>query len=202
MLESKVTAVRKDFTNVILQKNQWESPDSIDRLFDKAEGLEVSNQLSQLQKRKFETNLSNTFDDSMKLFPSKASTPQQRPGAISKPRDSLGGSLTERLHRGTQASIRMGRRQPSSSTLGGDAYPRYEEPRSPHQMMMATPRLGKRTYQMQTPFYDQADYDYNHDYDGIPHDVYNRGIHNTPQPVQQPIARRRMRKEPVPALYD
>lgn len=60
-------------------------------------------------------------------------------------------------------------------------------------MMMATPRLGKRTYQMQAPFYDQAD-DYHQDYDG--------GSRYTPQPAQQSIARRRMRREPVPALYD
>ena len=40
-LEARVTGLRKEFTAAILRKNHWETPDSIDQLFARSEGLEI-----------------------------------------------------------------------------------------------------------------------------------------------------------------
>ena len=72
----------------------------------------------------------------------------------------MGQSLTERLHRGTQASIRMHRGQLANQSAHG-----LEE--SLHEPSYYTPKLGKRTfggaydpyqdafYQEETPLYDR-----------------------------------------------
>jgi len=53
---------------MILAKNHWETQDSIDKLFEKSEALEINNQLRTLQKRTFETSLSNVFEGSLNLI--------------------------------------------------------------------------------------------------------------------------------------
>lgn len=68
ILESKVSAVRKEFTQVILHKNNWETEDTINLLFEKSERLEMNNQLNALNKRSFESSLSNNFSDALNFI--------------------------------------------------------------------------------------------------------------------------------------
>lgn len=42
VLESRVSSLRRNFTDVTLAKNHWESRESIDKLFEKAGGLEIN----------------------------------------------------------------------------------------------------------------------------------------------------------------
>ena len=42
VLERKVAGLRDNFTRNLLQKNSWETVDSINTLFEKSEGLELS----------------------------------------------------------------------------------------------------------------------------------------------------------------
>lgn len=67
-LENRVASLRRDFTEVTLAKNHWESRESINMLFEKAGGLEINSQMRNLQKRNFETKLSNQFDGSLSFI--------------------------------------------------------------------------------------------------------------------------------------
>lgn len=51
LLERKVANARKDFTNVILQKRDWETEDSINKLFEGTNGIDLKYQLTDLKKR-------------------------------------------------------------------------------------------------------------------------------------------------------
>lgn len=107
-LEMKVAGLRQDFTGTILSKNHWETEASVNQMFKRSEELEMSRQFNQLQKRRFETNLSKNFDDSLSLSmrpkervstTARFSKRQETTNGKTGPKTT--GSLTERLHRGT-----------------------------------------------------------------------------------------------------
>lgn len=131
---------------MLSKRRAWETEDSINQLFERSTaGIEIETQLRDLQKRHFETSFSNNFTSSL-MFGDKKTPEAAAPETAAKKtpifvtnkatRASLtGGSLTERLHRGTQASIRLGRRQGQASSYAGvEPYPR------------GAAELGKRTF--------------------------------------------------------
>ena len=54
MLESKVSGLRKEFTNQMLRKNYWESEESIGKLFKAGASAEVQGIMNKFEKRNFE----------------------------------------------------------------------------------------------------------------------------------------------------
>ena len=111
----------------------------------------MNNQLNDLKKRTFENGLSNNFFGALSFSSMKDKEPLTAKSAMTnatKARPSLGNSLTERLHRGTQASIKMGRRQVGGIPAGYEGYARDS-------MADMTPQpgysanLGKRTFYQQ-----------------------------------------------------
>ena len=142
--------------------------------------------MNEISKRQFETALSKDFENGLSLFSGKSDSQKlssanlKDPSTASKRTGKL--SLTERLHRGTQASIRMGRRQGSQLGLSmadrpslGDQY---------NDVGYGSASLGKRTHQ-QVP----------------EQDIYYRGDNMTPGGFDTPgggsaISMRRARKEP------
>ena len=154
----------------------------------------MNSQLDSLKKRTFETGLSNNFSGALDFGTDKGENKARKeimatPSNI-KARPNLGNSLTERLHRGTQASIKMGRRQ--VGTPG--AYESY--PRDLAVDNMQTPqysaRLGKRTFHQQMvedEFYGQTPSMKRRAED-------TPGLHRGPSFQQSDsIAARRMRKD-------
>ena len=73
-LETRVEALRAQFTRVTLKKNAWETEDTINQLFAKSQDLEVNRHLNDLSKRQFEQALSKDFENGIKLFSGKSDT--------------------------------------------------------------------------------------------------------------------------------
>lgn len=114
--------VRNGFTEVILAKNSWQTERSIEALFNKCQGHEIESQLRELKKRAFDNNLAAEFNKSLNLLSSRgferkheaASDSSKVSGKLQHTVTSLtSGSIAERLHRGTQASIMLCRSQVS-----------------------------------------------------------------------------------------
>ena len=152
-IERKVSYLRQKFTTLVLQKHYWETEKSVDRLFNENSNAEVTNILKTIEKKNIETKLSNQFDDMMTLGApgSKMSEPLlSTPGRFTMneaSRQKKKANLTERLHRGTQASVKLGRRQMQSRDIfqpyrTGDAPLEYEE----HATTPGPSRLGKRNF--------------------------------------------------------
>ena len=155
-IESKVITLRKNFTSTVLQKHYWETEATVDKLFTDNSSAEVSSILKKIEGKNLESKLTTQFNDMMTLGGpgSKLNEPiLSRPGRLTTNeagRNHKKAILTERLHRGTQASVKQGRRQMTQrlgdhfvQKLGESGVPlEYEE----YTPMHGPSKLGKRSF--------------------------------------------------------
>jgi len=153
-----VSQIRKTFTAEVLKKHYWETEASVDKLFTASSNAEVTYILKTIEDRNLESKLTNQFENTMTLGGpgSKAAEPLlSKPGRLTTSeagRNAKKSLLTERLHRGTQASVKMGRRQLNfrmgetfSQTVGDVTTLQYEDA-TPTPSMVGPARLGKRSF--------------------------------------------------------